>query len=98
VAFEYDPYNKLRHTTYWHEGDARVEWPVGDNGREEEPPRDDEVFDYNAKPNKFYFTVETDGSLGPQEVVMRVNYTNALRCAILTGIITGTHRTAKKIG
>lgn len=50
----------------------RAEWPVGDNAKEEEPPRDDEVFDFNAKPRKFYFEVETDGSLGPQEVIMKV--------------------------
>ncbi|KAG1732220.1 DNA-directed RNA polymerase II, subunit 3 [Suillus paluster] len=71
VAFEYDPYNKLRHTTYWHEADPRIEWPVGENAKEEEAPRDDEVFDFNAKPRKFYFEVETDGSLGPQEVIMK---------------------------
>ncbi|KAH7888740.1 DNA-directed RNA polymerase II, subunit 3 [Phlebopus sp. FC_14] len=71
VAFEYDPYNKLRHTTYWHESDERAEWPVSENAKEEEPPRDDEVFDFNAKPRKFYFEVETDGSLGPQEVMMK---------------------------
>ncbi|KAJ8587456.1 hypothetical protein M405DRAFT_821574 [Rhizopogon salebrosus TDB-379] len=71
VAFEYDPYNKLRHTTYWHEADPRTEWPVGENAKEEEALRDDEVFDFNAKPRKFYFEVETDGSLGPQEVIMK---------------------------
>lgn len=71
VSFEYDPYNKLRHTKYWFETDERGEWPTGDNAKEEEPPRDDEPFDFNAKPNKFYFEVETDGSLGPQEVVMK---------------------------
>ncbi|PPQ67312.1 hypothetical protein CVT25_005896 [Psilocybe cyanescens] len=71
VSFEYDPYNKLRHTTYWYETDIKGEWPLGENAKEEEPPRDDEVFDFNAKPNKFYFEVETDGSLGPQEVVMK---------------------------
>jgi DNA-directed RNA polymerase II subunit RPB3 len=73
VAFEYDPYNKLRHTTYWHETDERAEWPVGDNAKEEEPPREDEAFDFNAKPRKFYYEVETDGSLAPQEVIMKVN-------------------------
>ncbi|TFK44711.1 DNA-directed RNA polymerase [Crucibulum laeve] len=71
VSFEYDPYNKLRHTTYWYETDERSEWPLGENAQEEEPPREDEPFDYNAKPGKFYFEVETDGSLGPQEVVMK---------------------------
>ncbi|KZT26734.1 RBP11-like subunits of RNA polymerase [Neolentinus lepideus HHB14362 ss-1] len=71
VAFEYDPHNKLRHTTYWYETDSRAEWPLSDNAREEEPPRDDEPFDFNAKPQRFYFEVETDGSLGPQEVVMK---------------------------
>jgi DNA-directed RNA polymerase II subunit RPB3 len=72
VAFEYDPHNKLRHTSYWFESDARAEWPVSENGKEEEPPRDDQPFDFNAQPRQFYFEVETDGSLGPQEVVMKV--------------------------
>ena len=72
VSFEYDPHNRLRHTTYWYEGDIKKEWPLSANAAEEEAPRDDEPFDCNAKPQKFYFEVETDGSLGPQEVVMRV--------------------------
>ena len=72
VAFEYDPYNKLRHTTHWYEYDAKAEWPLSTNAQEEEPPRDDEPFDFAAKPSKFYLEIETDGSLGPQEVVMRV--------------------------
>ncbi|KAF6760273.1 DNA-directed RNA polymerase II, subunit 3 [Ephemerocybe angulata] len=49
----------------------KSEWPLSENAQEEEAPRDDEPFDFNAKPNKFYFNVETDGSLGPQEVVMK---------------------------
>ncbi|EJD02966.1 insert subdomain of RNA polymerase alpha subunit [Fomitiporia mediterranea MF3/22] len=73
VAFEYDPYNKLRHTSYWFEEDEKAEWPLSENAREEEPPREDESFDYNAKPEKFYFDVETVGSLTPQEVVLRVS-------------------------
>jgi len=71
VAFEYDPHNKLRHTSYWFETDERAEWPLSENAKEEEPPRDDQPFDYNARPNNFYLDVETDGSLGPQEVVMK---------------------------
>jgi DNA-directed RNA polymerase II subunit RPB3 len=72
VSFEYDPHNRLRHTTYWYETDIKKEWPLSTNAMEEEAPRDDEPFDYDAKPHKFYFEVETDGSLGPQEVVMKV--------------------------
>lgn len=72
VSFEYDPHNRLRHTSYWFEDDIKKEWPLSHNAQEEEPPRDDEPFDYNLKPNKYYFCVETDGSLGPQEVVMKV--------------------------
>lgn len=45
---------------------------MSENAKEEEPPREDEPFDYKAKPNKFYMEVETDGSLGPQEVIFRV--------------------------
>ncbi|KAJ3480226.1 hypothetical protein NLI96_g8500 [Meripilus lineatus] len=71
VAFEYDPHNKLRHTTYWFEKDIKTEWPLSENAKEEEPEREDEPFDFNAKPNKFYMEVETDGSLGAQEVVLK---------------------------
>lgn len=71
VAFEYDPYNKLRHTSYWFEVDERGEWPLSENAKEEEPPRDDDPFDFNAKPHKFYFEVETVGSLSPKEVITK---------------------------
>ncbi|KAJ3528338.1 hypothetical protein NM688_g8012 [Phlebia brevispora] len=59
VSYEYDPYNKLRHTSYWYESDPKVEWPPSENAKEEEPPRDDEPYDFNAKANKFYMEVET---------------------------------------
>ena len=74
IGFEYDPYNKLRHTSYWFESNIREEWPVSTNAQEEEEPRDDVPFDYTAKPRKFYMNVETDGSLGPEEVVMKVSF------------------------
>ena len=72
VSFEYDPYNKLRHTSYWFESDERAEWPLGDNAKEEEAPRENEAFDYSAIPKRFYFEVETVGSVSPQEVVLKV--------------------------
>ncbi|CAE6529537.1 unnamed protein product, partial [Rhizoctonia solani] len=71
VGFEYDPYNKLRHTTYWYEVDSRAEWPLSENAKEEEPPRDDEQFDFMAKPEKFYMDIETDGKVAPREVVLK---------------------------
>lgn len=52
--------------------DEKSEWPLSENAKEEEQPREDEPFDFNAQPNKFYFDVETVGSLSPQEVVMTV--------------------------
>ncbi|EUC60342.1 DNA-directed RNA polymerase II, partial [Rhizoctonia solani AG-3 Rhs1AP] len=71
VGFEYDPHNKLRHTTYWYEVDSRTEWPLSENAKEEEPPRDDEQFDYMAKPEKFYFDFEMDGKVAPREVILK---------------------------
>ncbi|KAJ3116369.1 45 kDa subunit of RNA polymerase II [Phlyctochytrium bullatum] len=72
VAFEYDPHNRLRHTTYWVESadsDVKYEWPVGPNGAKEPEPQPDEPFDYNAKPNRFYFTVEGTGVMDPKAIV-----------------------------
>jgi len=71
VAFEYDPYNKLRHTSHWFESDERGEWPLSENATEEEAPREDAPFDYNAKPDRFYMEVETDGSMAPREVILK---------------------------
>ena len=78
MGFEYDPYNKLRHTTYWYEKSIEEEWiPNPMNTELETKPQPDDVFDYNAKPTRFYIDVETDGSLGPKEVVMRVSCTGS---------------------
>ena len=72
IAFEYDPHNKLRHTSHWFESDERAEWPLSENALEEEAPRDDAPFDYNAKAERFYMEVETDGSMAPREVILKV--------------------------
>ncbi|ODQ79955.1 hypothetical protein BABINDRAFT_161618 [Babjeviella inositovora NRRL Y-12698] len=71
VAFEYDPYNKLKHTDYWYEEDAVEEWPASENCEWEERPMEDEAFNYAAKPEQFYMNVETVGSLDPKQVVTR---------------------------
>lgn len=45
---------------------------MSENAVEEDPPREDEPFDFLAKPEKFYMNVETVGSLKPKEVVAKV--------------------------
>ena len=72
VAFEYDPHNKLRHTSYWFEKDELEEWPKTANAVYEDEPIPDTPFDYTAKPNKFYVEAETVGSLDPKDVVFLV--------------------------
>ncbi|CAG8596782.1 1942_t:CDS:10 [Acaulospora morrowiae] len=80
VAFEYDPFNKLRHVHYWIEEDEKKEWPASKNAEKDFPPGEDEgkyifnnkltLFDFTAKPNRFYFEVETIGSMKPEDIVM----------------------------
>lgn len=71
IGFEYDPWNKLKHTDYWYEEDADAEWPRLANCEWEEAPDPDAPFDYKAKPSNFYVDVETVGNLPPNEVVVR---------------------------
>jgi DNA-directed RNA polymerase II subunit RPB3 len=79
VGFEYDPHNILRHTSLWHERDAAAEWPASENANQEEPADPEEPFDYEARPGRFYFDVETVGSVSPGEVVESVSASAAQR-------------------
>lgn len=71
VEFEYDPWNKLRHTDYWYEQDRTAEWPQSKNCELEDPPNEDDLFDYKAKPNTFYINVESVGSIPSDQIVIR---------------------------
>lgn len=49
-----------------------AEWPLSPNAVEEDAPLEDEPFDYDAEPDRFYFNIETDGSLTAKEVILKV--------------------------
>lgn len=70
IGFEYDPWNKLRHTTLWYETDAKAEWPrPAKNGTWEEEPQEGDKFDYDAEPNKFYIELEGTGVMTPDNIL-----------------------------
>lgn len=71
IEFEYDPWNKLKHTDYWYEQDPAKEWPHSKNCEYEDPPNENDSFDYNAVANTFYMNVETVGSISSDQVIIR---------------------------
>ena len=81
IGFEYDPWNKLKHTDYWYEDDADEEWPKSANCDWEVAPDADAPFDYKAKPSTFYMDVETVGNLPPNEVILKGIETLQLKLA-----------------
>ena len=64
VSFEYDPDNRLRHTTY---PDPR-EWPKSEFTEISEAEHQGTYEPHNLA-DKFYVTVETSGALKPEEIV-----------------------------
>lgn len=69
IGFDYDPHNKLRHTDLWYESNAKSEWPLSRNAHREEPAQEGEPFDYDAEPHRFYFDVESSGTIEPDNIV-----------------------------
>ena len=67
VSFEYDPDNKLKHVDYWYEEDVDKEWPKSQYSDPNLDPND--TFDPFARPEKFYFIVESNGALSPELIV-----------------------------
>jgi len=73
VGFEYDPHNRLKHTDLWFEvgTDPKEEWIPSKNARYEREPLADESVDWKGRPSRFYFDVETVGSMKPEDIVVK---------------------------
>ncbi|KAF2860877.1 insert subdomain of RNA polymerase alpha subunit [Piedraia hortae CBS 480.64] len=76
IGFEYDPHNKLRHTTLWHEGpNPKEEWPVSSNAEWEEAPQEMDKFNYDAEPKQFFINLEGTGVMPPEQIMNDTVYT-----------------------
>lgn len=65
VSFEYDPDNVMKHTLY----PRPDEWPKSEHTELDEDQYEAD-FNWEAKPNKFFYNVESSGALKPENIVL----------------------------
>lgn len=65
VCFEYDPDNSMRHTLF----PKPEEWPKSEHTELDDEQYEAE-FNWEAKPNKIFFNVESSGALKPENIVL----------------------------
>ncbi|KAH7367243.1 DNA-directed RNA polymerase II subunit RPB3 [Plectosphaerella cucumerina] len=94
VGFEYDPHNKLHHLDMWYETNWAAEWPDSKNAHQEDPPQENEPFDYNAVPSKFYFDVESAGNIEPDQIIQEGIKIMQEKLALVLHTLTGEADTA----
>lgn len=70
---------------------------MSENAIEEDPPREEDPFDFLAKPEKFYMTVETVGSLRPREVIIKVSLSVGQLCSRHLMFIQGLEELQTKL-
>jgi len=65
VSFEYDPDNEMRHTLF----PKPDEWPKSEHSLLDDDHWES-PYNWEAKPNKFFFNVESAGALKPENIVL----------------------------